>query len=338
MLTRVVDLGPPATLGALNEGAVGKAACVGIEACVRNTGTVAKLGCRGDLACRVSSANVGVDACHGESACAGSRAVSIGKASCIGTSACFMTGPNPIGKNACRGDRACFNNAGPIGDGECVGPPVGGVGVCERLQTSIDSNVVTLTASNESSSNTLVNIEYIEGSLVVTSGQPFAPSPTISQSGSEWTITVMAGRQGSTPVAKGFYGVTGGASHLLPTESYGDTSPSELNFYLGVNLTVEVNATTFRVPVYLGQGHSYVHNNWWFGGAAVTSANVVTEPPPLLIITGAGALAVGSGSLTLTATNINSFVLDFCTAQCVVSRPTVGAVLEEGTAGSRGDR
>lgn len=33
-----------------------------------------------------------------------------------------------------------------------------------------------------------------------------------------------------------------------------------------MNLTVEVVGGKETIPVYLGQGHTGLNNNWWFGG------------------------------------------------------------------------
>src|SRR5262245_58857194 len=241
-----------------NESVVGRSACVGGQACLRNMGPVAKRACQGDLACRDSFANVGVDACRDDFACARSNSISIGKGSCVGTSACVFTGPSPIGRDACRGDRACFNNPGPIGDRECVGPPVGGMGVCEHPQSvGVDSNNVTISGRDIS----ILNVEYIDNSFVITPGQT-GSGPIVARSGSAWTITVQANRQGSTVVADSFNRAAGGDGHEWATFDFADQTPAELNFYFGVSVTLDIDGTAYTVPVYLGQGHTGLDNNW----------------------------------------------------------------------------
>src|SRR5262245_38840349 len=275
----------------LNENAVGRSACAGGQACRHNSGPVAKGGCHGDLACRGSSASVGVDACQGQAACARSSSVSIGKESCVGTTSCMVTGANPIGKKACRGDRACFNSPGPIRDGECVGSPVGGVGVCEHRQSvGVDSNTVTLTGDNI----TILHVEYIDNSFVITPGQT-GSAPTVAPNGSAWIITVPANRQGSTFVANSFDSVTGGDGHEWATFDFADDTPAELNFYFGVNVSLSVGGTAYTVPLFLGQGHTGFDNNWWIGGNAIIGKG--TDDVAQLVV-GGTTIPVGANSMS----------------------------------------
>src|SRR5262245_61252293 len=104
----------------------------------------------------------------------------------------------------------------------------------------MDANTVTISLSDSSFS--ITDITYIEASLRVTPGQNHYDSPQIQPPGpgsSLWNITLMADRQNSGPVAQSFNAAAGGASHEFPTYTTMDTSPDELNFYFGVNLTAK---------------------------------------------------------------------------------------------------
>ena len=123
----------------------------------------------------------------------------------------------------------------------------------------IDSNTVQIRGS-------MINdIQYVDGTFQITQGQLYQLPPTIVQSGSEWNITVLANRHNSSPVANDFNIATGGSGHEYAGWTFEDTSPAELNFYFGVDLTFGSET----VPVHLGQGHTGFNNNWWIGGSAV---------------------------------------------------------------------
>lgn len=154
---------------------------------------------------------------------------------------------------------------------------------------SIDTNNVTLTGSD------ITYIEYIEGSFCITEGQTGSPPPQIMQSGSEWTMTIQANRQDSSPVANKFNSVTGGSGHVYPTWAMTDRSPAQLNFYFGVNVT----AGSATVSLYLGQGHTGLDNNWWIGGStlAVPSNDVAAQ------------LTIGDSTVPVVAGGMSSFAI-----------------------------
>jgi len=162
---------------------------------------------------------------------------------------------------------------------------------------SIDSNSVTITCPD------ILNIEYIDGSDHVTEGEDNKTPPAIEQSGSTWTITFLADRQNSTPVAQSFYSDTGGksgaTSHAWSADAVSDPMPSQLNFYFAVTLTM---ATTGPNPVsqtiYLGQGNTgfpAYDNNWWIGGEYVTSYGQQTFSATLTVL-GSTYSIIGSTS------------------------------------------
>lgn len=92
----------------------------------------------------------------------------------------------------------------------------------------MDTNNVTI---SNTSPYSISGITYIANSLVVTAGQDHAKAPTINQSGSnEWTITLLADRQNSSPVADSFNGVGGGPGHEAAEEMGWDSTPTKLTF------------------------------------------------------------------------------------------------------------
>jgi hypothetical protein len=166
----------------------------------------------------------------------------------------------------------------------------------------MDANTVTISMSTPPDSWSITDITYIEGSVVVTPGQDHYQAPQIQppESGNSlWSITLMADRKGSGPVAQGFIDAAGGPSHLSPTYTAMDTVPDALNFFFGVNLTAKgVDGSSGTITVYLGQGHTSTRNNWWFGSNTVSGG--LTDSPKVVI--GDTVFSLGWGS-------INSFIL-----------------------------
>jgi hypothetical protein len=108
----------------------------------------------------------------------------------------------------------------------------------------------------------------------VTSGQPVDGVPTPSQTSGGWQINFTCGRQSNAGVAQDFVNTCGGSSSNL----YGlgadfDSTPGNLNFFFGVDVTFAGQSSP--VTLYLGQGHIFVtfQNNWWIGGASVNNTN-----------------------------------------------------------------
>jgi hypothetical protein len=132
------------------------------------------------------------------------------------------------------------------------------------------SNVVTITDY----SNTITGITYLPNSLMVTPGQPSSPPPTITVQDSVFTITLNAGRQGSSMIGAAFNSVTEGSSNeYAPID--GDGSPIDLNFYFGVTVEFGTGSDSPSVIVFLGQGSTISFpsvNNWWIGGSAISNS------------------------------------------------------------------
>jgi hypothetical protein len=119
--------------------------------------------------------------------------------------------------------------------------------------------------------STITSVVYIDKSLVITSGQPSAPPPSISHSGDTWTITMECGRKGSGKVASQFTSTSGGVGKVISPTSMSDKSPDDLNFFFGVTVCFNVNNENFYTDIYLGQGHRSLRNNWWIGGENVAA-------------------------------------------------------------------
>lgn len=121
-------------------------------------------------------------------------------------------------------------------------------------------------SSNEVKLNgaTIQSVRYINGSFVITDGEDSKLPPTISNTGSEWTIKVEADRKGSKAVADKYVTAVGGIGHLAADG--GDNRPGELNFFYGLTVEFKVGSAIYAQTLYLGQGHYALTNNWWFGG------------------------------------------------------------------------
>jgi hypothetical protein len=157
---------------------------------------------------------------------------------------------------------------------------------CSIATPEIDSNVVWMTGAM------ITNIAYLQGSLMVTQGQLSSPdveTALAADSTDMWCITASANRSGSSDVASSFIGKVGGAGHAYCPSSSSTKTPGKLNFYFAVSITVETSSGPVIVtPVYFGQGHTFIHNNWWIGGSAVKYDG-----------SGPAYLAVGSGQFSI---------------------------------------
>ena len=159
---------------------------------------------------------------------------------------------------------------------------------------SPQTNVVTITDNAQLVSN----ITYVPNSLVVTPGQPSNPNVTIAQLDNSWTITVGAGRKGSSQVADSFNSAAGGPKSEFAGSGDDSGFPSDLNFFFAVEIQSKIGGQQSSVTVYLGQG-SYGSiidptNNWWMGGSCIQ--NFGSGNQVLINIGGAGVPLTGSTS------------------------------------------
>ncbi len=125
------------------------------------------------------------------------------------------------------------------------------------------SNVVTI----NDQSKVISGISYVNGSLSITSGQPYDVPPSISSSNGVYKITLEAGRNKSKPVADTFSANSGGSSKEYAPSGGGGT-PGELNFAYAVTISFQSGGS---VQVWLAQGNDTLTDNWWIGGAPIFS-------------------------------------------------------------------
>ena len=140
---------------------------------------------------------------------------------------------------------------------------------------TLQSNIVEF----YDASGTIVGMSP-NGQWMVTFGQPMNTPPTVTPTpaspGTGFSIEIDAGRQDSSPVADQFNTLCGGQGKQWCIHSAFSLSPSELNFFFGVDLKLQSGANTAIVPIYLGQGSTEVYNNWWIGGECITSPNALS--------------------------------------------------------------
>lgn len=131
--------------------------------------------------------------------------------------------------------------------------------------------------------DSIKSIDYINHSLVITSGQPSSPPPSISRSGNKWTIDMNCGRHGDSSVAGQFTSISGGAGHVYCPTAWSDKTPGKLNFYFGVRVGFSLSDQTCNVHLYFGQGHVGLRNNWWIGSRNLANGKkrilVALSPP-----------------------------------------------------------
>ena len=121
-----------------------------------------------------------------------------------------------------------------------------------------------------------------DGGYAVSPGQPWE-GVTASGMGTTSSVTILAGRHGTSEVAEWF---RQRASAAVVNIEFGDTWPSELNF--AISGTLNANGSTFSIVI--GQGNDGFQNNWWVGGESWTPGGsglcsgiyspVYLDPPP----------------------------------------------------------
>ena len=123
----------------------------------------------------------------------------------------------------------------------------------------------------------LSKVEAIDGSVVITPGQPYTWPPVINQSGiggestETWNVTFTAGRSGSTTVASQLSTdyPDPHAWYVTPvySEAYDGAIPTTLNFYFNLRLTFSTpnDAPTTQTTITVAQGSASgtLSNYWW---------------------------------------------------------------------------
>ena len=143
------------------------------------------------------------------------------------------------------------------------------------------TNQVTLSVNQGKKDGPLIDkITYTESTHFVSPGQPWGGTTTSWDSGVDLTITIKAGRHGTSNSADYFLSETD--KNVLPTATNTDEVPGKLNLVSCGTLDVTLKnkegtwQETNSSDVCFGQGHtenplSYVRvgesgNNWWMGG------------------------------------------------------------------------
>ena len=128
-------------------------------------------------------------------------------------------------------------------------------------------------------SGTIVGVSY-NGVYMVSDGQPSNPPPLVTPEsgypGNFWNIEFDAGRQDTTPVADKFNGLCGSAANEFSGTPNLGSSPKQLNFFFGVNFTLQSGGNSQTVTAYLGQGNNDWQNNWWIGGDCISSEGALS--------------------------------------------------------------
>lgn len=162
--------------------------------------------------------------------------------------------------------RSARLTAATLGAAGLAAAAIAGCSSPASQSVSVQTNQLAFNGNNGSGGPP---VGYVfSGDYSVTAGQPWQGVTGCPSAVDNCTITVMAGRNKTTPVAQWF---TQNAPTAYCTGDCGGSQPSELNFaFTG---TITINSSSY--PITLGQGSSSPGvNNWWFGGSGWTYQKV----------------------------------------------------------------
>ncbi|CAG9297059.1 hypothetical protein [Celerinatantimonas diazotrophica] len=112
-----------------------------------------------------------------------------------------------------------------------------------------------------------IEISFTYGNdYIVSDGQPF-DGVTTKSANNELTITVKAGRHGTSRCADWFNSSVDGVYSRMIHTLGGDNKPKELNF--AIKGVLVINGTSFNIC--LGQGHHDSNNNWHLASDKMTA-------------------------------------------------------------------
>jgi len=148
---------------------------------------------------------------------------------------------------------------------------------------SLPGNKVTI----KDSSRTVLGMQFVPGSVVVSKGKSFDGTVRIRQSGLDFILVLEAERSGTAAVAKAFNTACGGGPYEYAPSGGGGGSPDKLNFFFAVDVECVVAQGQGHARIYLAQGHHGAENNWWIGGSGVLSAG-----PSLTVAVGGSELVL----------------------------------------------
>ncbi len=122
-------------------------------------------------------------------------------------------------------------------------------------------------------SDLITNVTYMARSFHITADQPMqSPPVTITQNGSDWSITAHCACKDSPNVAGDFNEVCEGQIHTSNTGQVASL-PTDLSFCYGVIVTFSVEETVYEVDLFIGHGgHDTQQPVWWLGGANVMNS------------------------------------------------------------------
>jgi len=134
--------------------------------------------------------------------------------------------------------------------------------------------------------NGLTSCGFKVSAYKITSGQPYN-GVEVSGSDGKCTITIKAGRKGSSEVANWFKQRVD-SGNAIACDSSGPL-PDELNFAVQGTLTLTQGETTTSCDnMIVAQGNFTTVNNWWLGGSDVKSGGVPFIGPIVGACEGAG--------------------------------------------------
>lgn len=132
--------------------------------------------------------------------------------------------------------------------------------------TTIRDNVVIINCDE------IESVEYVQGSQVVTKGQPVSENVKVSTVDGVTTILFRAGRKKSKPVADTFAARIGGNGHAYAPHGGSGGLPKELNFTFTIVVKWK-NGNTSTIE--LGQGSTILQrNNWWIGSTEIKDQQI----------------------------------------------------------------
>lgn len=152
-----------------------------------------------------------------------------------------------------------MNNPNPaMESGATQAAEISGLGVV------FHHNIVTLQGA------CIKNVTWIPDTLRVSQGQQSGQDPKISRDGDRWLIDVYCGRHKTSDLTVEFNAVNASQNHMW-NPSASDRRPTELNFFVGVQVEFLVNETLREVVFYFAQGSNVLGNNWWIASSSMVS-------------------------------------------------------------------
>ncbi|HLJ65482.1 MAG TPA: hypothetical protein VKT70_15320 [Stellaceae bacterium] len=125
-------------------------------------------------------------------------------------------------------------------------------------------NIVTLKG------DFIKNIKWIPGVLMISSGQSSGQNPTVKNTDNGWEIDVYCGRKHTTEVAAAFNEINISQDHMWSLGGF-DREPEALNFFVGVQMELEVYGIPQYVTLNFAQGDATINNNWWIGSPVLVA-------------------------------------------------------------------